>query len=212
MLITVDGVYSVGKSSLIERLCGQLERAAGEPVLVSEWNSSDLVGDLIPQWKRNGQLGPHSLLFVEAADVARRIEQVIGPALEQGRTVVADRYVLSAMARSVIRGVDPALAGHAFEFVPREDITILVEAPPELTLERRRRLGKHLGGYHSGRDYRRTSSVEADFVEYQREMASLYRTLAAGRGPVVAVNTEEPLDRCVDTAMAAIGQLKDRVS
>jgi dTMP kinase len=205
VLIAIDGIYSVGKSTLIERVVSRLGTAADRPVMVSEWNSSDLVGGLIPAWKRDGRLGGHSLLFAEAADLAHRCEASIWPHLRSGGVLVADRYVLSGMARSVIRGVDPVLAGEVFGFAPREVLTILVECPPEVTLERRKRLGKRLGGYHSGRDYRRTASVEADFVRYQGEKADLYRRLAAERGEVLTVDTTCSLDDCVDRVMLAVG-------
>jgi dTMP kinase len=200
MLIAIDGVYSVGKSTLIQRVAAQLRATTDRPVAVTEWNSSDLVGDLIPAWKRDGRLGPHSLLFAEATDFAHRCERVIEPHLSAGGIVVADRYVLSGIARGVIRGVDPSLATRAFDFGPPETLMILVECPPELTLRRRTALGKQIGGYHSGRDFRRTGDVEADFVWYQREMMTLYRELAAERGDYLVVDT----DRDVEAGVAAV--------
>jgi dTMP kinase len=203
VLIVFDGVYSAGKSTLIDHVVQQL-RGHGCAVATTEWNSSDIVGDLIPTWKREGRLGGHSLLFAEAADLAHRCEKSIWPSLDDGRLVVADRYVLSGMARSVIRGVDADLAASVFSFAPKETLTVLVECPAEVTLARRQRLGKHLGGYHSGRDYRRSASVEADFVRYQDEMHHMYRGLAAGRGAVMTVSTLSPLAECTDAVMAAL--------
>lgn len=210
MLIVFDGVYSAGKSTLIRTVLDRLRLESGAPVVVTEWNSSEIVGDLIPVWKRDGRLGAHSLLFVEAADLAHRCEQVIQAQLDMGGTVLADRYVLSAIARSVIRGADPALVHRVFDFAPRESLTVLVECAPEVTLRRREALGKHLGGYHSGRDYRRSASVADDFVRYQAEMAALYRTLAPSRGEVVAVNSEHPVERCVDTVLTAVAAVSGR--
>jgi len=206
MLIVFDGVYSVGKSTIIRQVDERLRRRGpNRPVMRTESNSSEIVGDLIRGWKRDGMLGAHSLLFAEAADLAYRWERHIGPGLEAGATVIADRYVLSTMARAIIRGADPGLARAVFEFAPREALTVLVECPPRVTLARRKALGKRLGGYHSGRDFRRTASVEDDFVRYQGEMMRLYRGLAVDRGPVLTVNTEQDsADRCAEAVLGSI--------
>jgi dTMP kinase len=204
VLIVVDGIYSAGKSTLIRRLVDDLAGIVGPGIAVSEWNSSDILGESIPLWKRDGLLGPHSLLFVEAADLAHRNETAIRPHLDSGRVVIADRYVLTGMARSVIRGVEPALAEVVFRFAPRELMTVLVECSAEVTLQRRKRLGKHLGGYHSGRDFRRTDSVEADFVRYQAQMQALYRSLAAARGGSITIDGERSLDECSSEVLAAV--------
>ncbi|QMU78266.1 hypothetical protein GXW83_23740 [Streptacidiphilus sp. PB12-B1b] len=213
VLIAIDGIYSVGKSTLIDGILPRLGALTGRPVSMTDWNSSDLVGAHIPEWKRDGRLGPHSLLFAEAADLAHRCETSLGADLDRGGVVLADRHVASGIARSVIRGVEPALASRVFDFAPREALTILVECPPAVTLERRKRLGKVLGGYHSGRDYRRTSDVEADFLRYQGEMQLLYRSWAAARGRVLTVDTDRrSAEECVQAALDAIAELSARES
>ena len=206
MLIVLDGIYSVGKSTTIELLRDRLVGESERPVIVSDWNSSSLVGDLIPQWKRGGKLGAQSLLLAEALDLAHRLEHTVLPCLGAGGTVIADRYVLSGMARSIIRGVDADLAAKTFAFAPKETLLVLVDSPSPVTLSRRRTLGKVLDGYHSGRDFRQTGGgVEADFLAYQDEMRDLYRALAAGRGPLTDVDTTvlSPAE-CVDRIMSAL--------
>jgi dTMP kinase len=205
VLIAIDGIYSAGKSTLIEIVLARLRDTLAQTVALTDWNSSALVGELIPGWKRDGRLGPHSLLFAEAADLAHRCETAIVPQLDSGGIVVADRYVLSGTARAVVRGVDPEFATQVFDFAPRESLTVLVECRPETTLARRRRLGKVLGGYHSGRDFRRSDSVEDDFVRYQAEMSALYRSLAPERGPVVSVDTErQSVEECADEVLRTV--------
>jgi dTMP kinase len=204
MLIVLDGVYSAGKSTLVELLARRIAEKSNTPV-VTDWNSSELVGELIPQWKRDGRLGAYSLLFAEATDLAHRYETVIGPRLEAGETVIADRYVLSDMARALIRGADRSLVEAAFGFAPSESLTVLIECPARTTLDRRARLGKVIDGYHSGRDYRQGPSVEEDFIEYQETMARLYRELAPGRGRCVH------LDTAVMSPEAGVEAIMDRV-
>lgn len=206
MLVAVDGIYSVGKSTLIGDLTAWLAVTTDRTVLVSEWNSSDLVGGLLPTWKRDRRLGAHSLLFAEAADLAHRCETAIWDHLASGGLVVADRYVLSGIARSVIRGAEQGWATTVFRFAPQEVLTVLVECEPERTLERRKALGKDLDGYLSGRDYRHGSSVESDFVAYQHDMRALYRDLAVERGEVVSVDSERSRDACLGTVTEALAR------
>ncbi|HZU58002.1 MAG TPA: hypothetical protein VFA06_19160 [Actinocrinis sp.] len=211
MLIVLDGVYSAGKSTLIKLLARHLAEESGEPT-VTDWNSSELVGELIPRWKREGRLGAYSLLFAEATDLAHRCETVIRPRLEAGEVVIADRYVLSGMARALIRGADRNLVEAAFGFAPRESLTVLVECPARITLERRIRLGKVLDGYHSGRDFRQGSSVEEDFVEYQETMARLYRGLVPDRGRRIYIDTTAMTPNAgVETIMACVRALREAV-
>ncbi len=198
MLIVIDGIYSAGKSSIIASLASRLHEKHGRDVFVSDWNSSELVGELIPRWKRTGRLKAYSLLHAEALDLAYRCETEIEPRLAAGEIVVTDRYAASGMARAVIRGADRALAAAAFGFAPAETCTVLVECDPVTTLERRKALGKVLDGYHSGRDFRRGSSVESDFVDYQRQMAALYRELVASRGACLRVDTTEDVPTLVE--------------
>ncbi|MEU2953948.1 dTMP kinase [Streptomyces xanthochromogenes] len=190
MLLVVDGIYSAGKSTLIRGLLKRLDEMIELSVKFTDWNSSELTGDLLPQWKREGRLGAHSLLLAEATDLAHRCEKDIRPWLAEGHVVVADRYATSGMARGVVRGADPEWAAQVFAFAPREMLTVLVECSAQETLRRRQSLGKVLSGYHSGRDFRRTDSVEADFVRYQEEMLGVYRSLSAARGPVLTVDSE----------------------
>ncbi|WP_159030510.1 dTMP kinase [Streptomyces sp. CB01201] len=205
MLVVVDGIYSAGKSTLIKGLLRRLDEITDKPVEFTDWNSSELTGDLLPQWKREGRLGAHSLLLAEAMDLAHRCEKDIRPWLAEGSAVVADRYAMSGMARGVVRGADPEWAAQVFAFAPRETLTVLVECSAEETLRRRKSLGKVLGGYHSGRDFRRTDSVEADFVRYQEEMLGVYRSLSLSRGPVITVDSERTsTEASVDQVLNAL--------
>lgn len=213
MLIAVDGVYSAGKSTMIELLVRQISRHWSREVLVSEWNSSELVGQHIPQWKRDGRLGAYSLLFAEATDLAHRTETVIGPHLAAGGVVVADRYAASGMARALIRGAESAVVQAAFAFAPAETMTVLVECDAATTLRRRTRLGKVLDGYHSGRDYRQGLSINDDFVDYQESMAALYRQLIPQRGRYLTVDTTATAaEDVVKQIMAHLGASRHAVA
>jgi thymidylate kinase len=136
VLIAIDGIYSAGKSTLIDTVLARLHTTLVRSVTLTDWNSLDLLGALIPGWKRDGRLGPHSLLFAEAADLAHRCETAIVPHIDRGGIVVADRHVLSGMARAIVRGVAPGMAAQVFAFAPREALTVLVECRPETTLAR----------------------------------------------------------------------------
>jgi hypothetical protein len=125
VIIAVDGVYSAGKSTLLSALSDRLETLAAGRLGVTEWNSSELLGARIPEWKRDGRLGAHSLLMVEAADLAHRCEQTIRAHLVSGGVLIADRWVLSGIARSVIR--ERTFAHRVFDFAPREVVTVLID-------------------------------------------------------------------------------------
>jgi dTMP kinase len=78
----------------------------GHEVVTTKWNSSVLVKPLIKARKRAQALSPEEFSLLHAAEFRHRLETEILPALWQGKVVVADRYVFTALARDAARGLD----------------------------------------------------------------------------------------------------------
>ena len=74
-------------------------------------------------------LGSHTLL--PAADFRDRIETSILPALWAGRTVLADRYLFTALARDAARGLDLDWLLHAYTPLLWPDLVIYFAMTPE---------------------------------------------------------------------------------
>ncbi len=98
MFFSFDGIDGVGKSTQIAPFCQWLE-ARGQEVVTCRDPGSTALGEAIRNilLDAEGQLDIHArsemLLYMAAR--AQLVEEVIQPALDAGKTVVSDRFLLA---------------------------------------------------------------------------------------------------------------------
>ncbi len=114
-LFIVEGIDGSGKSTQLSLLQKWLE-SEGYVVYFSEWNSSPLVHDVTKRGKKKKMLTPMTFSLIHATDFADRTEHHIIPPLKAGAVVLADRYVYTAFARDVVRGVSPQVGARSLRF------------------------------------------------------------------------------------------------
>ena len=90
--------------------------------------------------KANARL--YAQLFVE--DRKFHLTNVILPALREGITVICDRYMLSTLAYQHWQGIDLSVLLDAHKGMPLPDLTLFLDAPPELAFRRRAATGAAL--------------------------------------------------------------------
>jgi dTMP kinase len=134
-LIVVEGTDGSGKSTQLQLLQNWLE-LEGFGTCFTEWNSSTLVSQVIKKGKRAGRLSPVTFCLLHATDFADRLESVIRPALRAGMIVLADRYMYTALARDVARGVDRAWVRNAYAFALIPDAAFYFRVDVETSLLR----------------------------------------------------------------------------
>jgi len=152
-LIAVEGIDGSGKSTqllLLERWL----IAQGYRVHFTEWNSSLLVRRSMKRGKKKDLLTPTTFSLLHAVDFADRLTYQIVPPLKAGMIVLADRYVYTAFARDVARGVHPEWVREVYGFAPRPDLTFYFRVPIEVSLQRlltgRTKLKYHEAGMDVG--------------------------------------------------------------
>jgi len=152
-LIAVEGIDGSGKSTqllLLERWL----IAQGYRVHFTEWNSSLLVRRSMKRGKKKDLLTPTTFSLLHAVDFAARLTYQIVPPLKAGMIVLADRYVYTAFARDVARGIHPDWVREVYGFAPRPDLTFYFRVPIEISLERlltgRTKLKYHEAGMDVG--------------------------------------------------------------
>lgn len=175
MLIAFEGVYSAGKSTQVRMLAELLARKHAPPVITAS-NSSD-IGQVVSRLKIENRMTPLGMVLAEAADLAYRVENGIGAALDAGRVVVADRYVWSHVVRGAVRGIDPAFIRACIAFAPPATHVFFVRCPGATTLERRLAEGLRVADHLSGSDYRPVTDHHASFVEEQDRLNALYSSI-----------------------------------
>ena len=142
MFITFEGIEGCGKSTQAKRLVNRLRELAVPLVFTLEPGGTS-VGQKIRRIlldSRNQHLSPLTELLLYAADRAQHVEEVIKPALEQGKWVLCDRFFdATTVYQGYARGLDMKLIVTLNEKASpgiRPDITFLIDCAVEIGLER----------------------------------------------------------------------------
>lgn len=176
-LIAVEGIDGSGKSTQLKLLERWL-RARGYPVHFTEWNSSRLVRTSMRRGKRRNLLTPSTFSLLHAVDFADRFIYQILPPLRAGMIVLADRYVYTAFARDVARGVHPDWVRGVYRFAPRPDLTFFFRVPIDVSLERLLAGRAKLKYYEAGMDLGLSSDLVESFRLFQGRVLDIYDQLA----------------------------------
>ena len=147
LFLVVEGPDGAGKSTLVRWLAAEL-RAAGRDVLTVREPGGTAVAEAARTIVLDApdRLSPSAELFLMLAARADLVAEVVRPALQAGRVVVADRYELSTFAYQVAgaglpRGdVETANRLATGGLVP--DLTLVLDVPVAVGRERQRQAGK----------------------------------------------------------------------
>src|SRR5438067_13822174 len=150
-LFVVEGIDGSGKSTQLALLEKWLE-SEGYGTFFSEWNSSSLVRGVTKRGKKKKMLTPMTFSLIHATDFADRTEQHIIPPLKAGAVVLADRYVYTAFARDVARGVDGEWVRSLYRFAVTPTLAVYYRVPLDVALHRILSGRPKLKWYEAGMD------------------------------------------------------------
>jgi len=134
-LFVVEGIDGSGKSTQLDLLRKWLI-SSGYSVAFSEWNSSPVVRNVTKRGKKRQLLTPTSFSLIHAVDFAHRLQQQMIPSLKAGAIVLADRYIYTAFARDVARGVDPQWVREMYSFAVKPTVALYFRVPLDESLRR----------------------------------------------------------------------------
>ena len=180
-LIAVEGIDGSGKSTqllLLERWLG----AQGYRVHFTEWNSSRLVRRSMKRGKKKDLLTPTTFSLLHAVDFADRLTYQIVPPLKAGMIVLADRYVYTAFARDVARGVHAAWVRSVYSFAPRPDLALYFRVPIEVSLDRLLTGRTKLKYHEAGMDVGLSTDPAESFRLFQSRVLAIYDQLTPAFG------------------------------
>ena len=186
-MIAVEGIDGSGKSTqllLLERWL----RSRGYPVHFTEWNSSRLVRHSMQRGKKKNLLTPTTFSLLHAVDFADRLTYQILPPLKAGMIVLADRYVYTAFARDVARGVHPDWVRAVYSGALRPDLTLYFRVPIDISLERLLSGRAKLKYHEAGMDVGLSVDPVESFRLFQSSVLTIYDqlTLEFGMRPIDA--------------------------
>jgi dTMP kinase len=176
VLITLEGTDGVGRTTQTTMLREWLE-VQGFGVVETGWTRSPLIGRTITEAKQGRALNRWTYALLYAADFADRLEKQIIPALRSGFVVLADRYVFTAFARDVVRGVDRQWAHDLYGFAPIPHLMLYLKVDVA-TLIRRVIPRGVIDYFEAGLDLALGDDPYDSFKRYQSLLISEYNRMA----------------------------------
>lgn len=167
VLIALEGVDGVGKSTLAAALGATLARF-GRPVLLTQEPTNGPIGRKVRKYlaETDRRLTADQELALFQADRREHVEHCLGPALDRGWVVITDRYYYSSAAYQGAMGLDPqVIIAQSEVFAPRPDLAVILTLPLPKALERRLQ----------GRGGRVQVSEDMGYLE---KVAAIYDTFA----------------------------------
>jgi len=178
MFITLEGIEGSGKTTQIWRLVEFFEDRGIECVATRQPGGT-LIGENIRSIlldPANSALDPLAELLLYMADRAQHINELIRPALKNGKTVVCDRYFDATLVyQGFARGLSIELIGQLHQLLfddLKPDVTLLLDLSPQAGLERAWQQLNN--GQRSGDE----SRFEAEAVAFHEKVRAGYLELA----------------------------------
>ena len=190
LFITFEGVEGAGKSTQIRRLAASLEEE-GVSVLVTRepggTQISERIRELLLERRHHKMVSTTELLLYAAARSQHVVESIV-PALEEGQTVISDRFGDATTAyQGHGRGLDLELINRLNRvatggLVP--DLTIVLDVPVKVGLGRARRRR------------RRMDRLEIENLEFHQRVREGYLAIAKEEPQrVVVINSQRNPNR-----------------
>jgi dTMP kinase len=183
-LFIVEGIDGSGKSTQLSLLRRWLE-SEGHAVVFSEWSSSPLVKKVTRRGKKKKLLTPMTFSLIHATDFADRTEHQIIPPLKAGSVVLADRYVYTAFARDVARGVDHEWVRSLYGFAVKPTVGFYFRVALDEAIKRLRAGRAGFKFYEAGADVGLADDLEESFRIFQGRIIEEYERMVEEFGLVV---------------------------
>lgn len=186
LLITIEGVEGAGKSTALSILEAVI-RDAGIDLLCTREPGGTRLGESLRALLLDPEaaITPIAELLLIFAARAQHLEQVIRPAMQAGRWVLCDRFTDASYAYQGggrLLGTEPVqVLEDLAQGSLRPDITLLLDVPVEVGLERARGRGA-------------LDRFEREDIDFFHRVRAAYRERAAqGGGRYRVIDASEPL-------------------
>lgn len=203
MFIAFDGIDGAGKSTQIARLVDSLTAAGREVVSVRDPGST-AAGEAIRALVLDSELEMHrrceAMLYMAAR--SQLVEERIRPALQAGKVVISDRYLLANVVYQSVGGGEEAellwKLGEVAIAGVRPDLTVLLDLPADAAL---------------ARIDRPADRMESRGVEYLAAVRAGFRKhLPRASQQTLMVDATESIDAMAETIRATVLPLVDRTA
>jgi dTMP kinase len=140
VFICIEGIDASGKTTHAHRLVENLSGKGFDAVYTTEPTSGE-IGKIIRTNILQGQERVPSVIeaLLFAVDRIEHVENMVKPALQEGKIVISDRYVYSSLAYQGAAGLDLKWIEEINKFAIPPDLAIYIDIPAEVVFERLRR-------------------------------------------------------------------------
>lgn len=137
--LVIEGIDGSGTTTQKKLLCEWLEDREEEVVSTHEPTREEgRIGNIIRNRlvQDKYDYSPETIALAFAADRLAHLEDRIIPALEQGKTVISDRYYHSSMVYQPEHGADIEWVKKINRYARKPDVTIIIDVPAEESIKR----------------------------------------------------------------------------
>lgn len=182
--LTIEGIEGVGKSTAVKFVQNYLQEKQINPIVTREPGGTFIAEEIrkaLLTPNPDEIMQPETELLLMFASRIQHIQQVILPALMSGQWVLCDRFVDASYAyQGGGRGIDLSYIAMLDKWLVknlRPDITILLDAPPEVGLFRAKHRGPHDRIEQEKMDF--FERVRATYLELSRQDKQRFRVIDA---------------------------------
>jgi dTMP kinase len=199
LFLSLDGIDGAGKSTQHRLLCDWLT-SQGHQVVACRDPGTTPLGEKIRTLlldRQHAAIGRRAEMLLYMTARAQLVEEIIRPALDAGKTVVSDRFLLANVVyQGHAGGMNPDdlwQIGAAATQGVEPDLTLVLDMPPEAATRRIERALDHME--RQGDEYR--SRLRAGFIA------------EAARRPdrITVINAAQSVEQVHSDIRAAIGRL-----
>lgn len=215
LFITFEGIDGCGKTTQVVRILERLRALGHDPVHAVEPGGTR-IGQTIREILLDSacqDLTARAELLLYFASRAQNVEEIIRPALQEGRIVLCDRFTDSTLAyQGYGRGLGPEVVLTLDRIACqglKPDLTILLDIEPGMALSRARERGSNRMDEESAEFYERTRRGFLTIAGDHPERVILLD--AGGSVEDVARRVEETVLARVDRATAS-GEIRSAMS
>lgn len=165
-LIIIEGIDGTGKTTLAQALHGRLLQNGYDAVFTFEPTGGPWGTRLRESFSSKDRLPIEEEINLFLKDRKEHVQDLLIPALDDGKVIVCDRYYFSTMAYQGARGLDIGGIRRENEaFAPPPDIMFILELDPALALKRIC-------------EKRKTEPNNFEEIDYLRKVAAIFKGLS----------------------------------
>ena len=208
MLITFEGGEGAGKSTLIRQIADFFKQKGREIVETREPGGTvlgsqvrHLVLKVIPEMK----ICPKAELMLYLTSRAQTVEEIIIPALREGKVVLCDRFNDSTVVyQGGARGLSVEEVKHLCDFVcgdVKPDLTFYLDVDPTVGLQRTQKIAKEQSGIGE------MDRIESETLTFHDKVRESYLRIAEQEPErVVVLDANKSIDDVRKEALKVLTQ------